>query len=147
VKTLPRLKMKRLIIFSFLTLLIACNSHTGFERRYYERTTKIKFPNNYKVVATVDNQEFITITLLDLDKETLKEFATDNNFELPNEKYRPRLLGLFFLDSVYHELPDTKTCLIRYVDKEPGKVGWTYLADTSSGRLYCEIRYPDAAGN
>lgn len=140
--------MKHLIIFSFLSVLCACSSNLGFETNYYEQITKIKFPEKYKVVATADNGEFVTITIIDVDKETCKKFVSDNNFKSIDEKYPPNLGGLIFLeDTVYQELPDTKTFLIRQVSKEPGQVGWTYLVDTTMGRLYCEINYPDWGGN
>jgi hypothetical protein len=136
--------MKYLNIGLLILLLFSCNS---FDKDYYERITQIKFPNAYRMIASADNIEFMTITILDLDKSSCRKFAQDNNFEPVEQMYPLNLVGLHFLDTSIAKLPDSKKLLMRHFPKEPGKVGWTYLLDTTSCRLYCEIDYPDYAGN
>lgn len=139
--------MKHITVIFLLFFFWDCSSHPDFEASYYEQTTKIKFPSKYNFVATADNGEFLTITILDLDKAVCKNFVHDNHFNSIDEKHPPYLFGLNFLDSIYKNLPNTKTLLVRKVDKINGKIGWTYLVDTAKCRLYCEIDYPDAGGN
>lgn len=56
-------EMKYLNVGLLILLLFGCKS---FDKDYYERITQIKFPNNYKVIASADNIEFMTITILTL---------------------------------------------------------------------------------
>ena len=133
--------------FTLCVLLLMSCSSKSFEKDYYERITKIEFPNNYKIIATADNGEFLTITILDLDKSSCKDFIANNKFEPVDQTYPINLMGLNFLDSSFSHLPNSKSLLERHVPKQEGKVGWTYLLDTTTFRLYCEIDYPDFAGN
>ena len=125
-------------------ILVSCKDK--FEKSYYEKTTNIKFPDNYKFVATADNGEFMTIAILDLGKKDCKKFITEYNFE-PITDFFPKMIGIAYLDGNLGKLPDRTVSLVKYNDKEPGKVGWTYLIDTTTCRLYCEIDYPDWDGN
>jgi hypothetical protein len=134
-------------IVAIVSFLLSCNTAPEFDIEFYQKTTSIQFPKDYKVVATTDNGEFLTITILDIEKNTLKAFTDQNNFIPVNDESETDLMGLQFLDSNYHLLPDTKLMLIKQVEKLQGKIGWTYLADTTTGRLYCEIDYPDFGGN
>ena len=134
-------------IVAIMSILFSCNSAQEFDIEFYQKTTSIPFPKDYKVEATVDNGEYLTITILDVEKNTLKAFTQKNNFIQVNDESEMKLMGLQFLDSTYHNLPDSKMMLIKMEEKLPGKIGWTYLADTTTGRLYCEIDYPDFGGN
>jgi len=134
-------------ICAIISILFSCNSAQEFDIDFYQKTTHIQFPKNYNVITTADNGEYLTITILDVEKNTLKAFTQQNNFIQVNDESEMKLMGLQFLDSTYHNLPDTKLMLIKQEEKLPGKVGWTYLADTITGRLYCEIDYPDFGGN
>jgi hypothetical protein len=136
--------MKYLNLGLLLLMLCGCKS---FDRDYYERTTEIEFPNKYKMIATADNHEFLTITILDLDKSSCKDFARDNKFVPVDQTYPINLMGLHLLDTSLAKLPNPKTLVERHVSKQIGKVGWVYLLDTTTCRLYCEIEYPDPAGN
>ena len=132
------------VILSATVFLISCGD--SFEKSYYEKTTNIKFPDNYEFVASADNGEWMTITILDLDKNECKKFVADNNFQ-PINDFFPRLDGLAYLDSSVRQLPDKNVLLMNHHDKQPGKTGWTYFIDTTTCRLYCEINYPDWGGN
>ncbi len=134
-------------LFTFVCLFALICSGPAFEIEYYEKVTKIKFPTKYNVVATADNVEYVTITILDIDKTDCKKFIIENNFKLAKKEYWHFSVGKHFLDSSYFLLPNTDSSFIRSVGKVPGKVGWTYLIDTTNCRLYCEINYPDWGGN
>jgi hypothetical protein len=129
-----------------LLLLISCSSKS-FDKDYYERITKIEFPNNYKIIATADNGEFLTFTILDLDKSSCKDFAADNKFVPVDQAFPINLMGLHLLDTSFAKPLNPKSLLERYVFKQKGKVGWVYLLDTITCRLYCQIEYPDFGGN
>ena len=139
--------MFMLRVVAIISLFLSCNTAHEFDIEFYQKTTSIQFPKDHKVVATTDNGEFLTITILDIEKNTLKAFTDQNNFIQVKDESETKLMGLQFLDSNYHTLPDTQLMLIKQVEKLPGKIGWTYLADTIAGRLYCEIDYPDFGGN
>lgn len=127
--------------------LFGCTSRQNFDKDYYERVTRIKFPDNYDVVTTADNGEFVTITILKLDKNDCMKFLVDNNFKRWEESYSPSFEGLNFLDSTYQKIPDSKGCYVNYRSKMNGQVGWMYMIDTLTCSLYCEIEYPDMGGN
>lgn len=135
-----------IIIFLFLNLL-GCTPRQNFDKDYYEKVTKIKFPDNYNIVTTADNGEFVTITILDLDKNECRKFIIDNNFERWDKSHSLPFVGLYILDSAYRKFPDSKSYYSNCKGKEPGQVGWTYMIDTLTCRLYCEIEYPDIGGN
>jgi hypothetical protein len=142
--------MKKYLTFFILLILTSCGG-PSFEKEYYEQSTKIKFPMDYTVVATADNGEFLTITILDLNKDGCDKFIRDNKFQtLYNDSnsvlrsFEPQLSGLNFLDSCYRKLPD-KNLLVREKSFENG-TGWTYYIDTLTCRLYCQINYPDWGG-
>jgi len=133
------------ITFFFLAIsLFSCRE--GFDKNYYQKITNIKFPDNYELVATIDNGEFKTMTVLDLDKIDCKKFIRDNNFQ-PITDFFPTMNGFIFIDKKIRKLPDKNVLLMNYHDKESGKTGWTYLIDTTTCRLYCEIDYPDWGGD
>lgn len=146
--------MKNILFFSIAIILTSCLGITNysFDKDYYERTTKIKFPDDIKVVATADNGEFVTITIIDLNKSDCKKFIQDNKFETlykdTNSVFKhftPDLIGLAWLDSKYRSLPG-KNLLVREMSFEKG-TGWTYYIDTLTCRLYCQINYPDWGAN
>lgn len=136
--------MKLTQIIGLTFLLLGCGStNDSFEKDYYEKTTKISFPYNYSVVATADNGEFLTITILDLSKADCKSFIKKYNFETV-DKTASILTGLNWLDKKYKTLPD-KNLLVKEKSYANG-TGWTYYIDTVKCRLYCQINYPDKEG-
>lgn len=139
--------MKYLVQIVFFIFVWGCDSAPSFEKDYYELITKIKFPDQFNTITTSDNGEFLTITILELRKEDCKKFIVENNFQPVDQTHVSYLMGLNQLDSAYQKLPDNKTLFERAVNKIPGKTGWTYLIDTTTCRLYCEIDYPDRGGN
>ncbi len=139
--------MKQLILLVTITVMNCCTTNTSFEKEYYENITKIKFPHKYKIVATEDNGEFLTITIIDLDKDDCRKFVSENNFKPINNEYSANLMGLNFLKENFKKISNTKSLLIRQLGKIEGKTGWTYLVDTTKCRIYCEIDYPDFGGN
>ncbi len=134
-------------IFSFLVLIIfsGCLGLTSnsFDKDYYEKTTKIIFPDNYSVVATVDNGEFLTMTILDVSKADSYSIIKKYGFETVDGTVSV-LAGLNWLDKKYQTLPD-KNLLVKEKSFSNG-TGWTYYIDTVNCRLYCQINYPDKEG-
>lgn len=139
----------------FISLLLFSGCSTGdsnkdflteptFEKEYYEKVTNIKFPKNYKVIASADNGEFVTITIIDLSETDCKKFSTDNKFEPIEDKFPQDLIGVGYLDSVYRQIPDNNKLLRNWGNNK--KTNWIYLLDTTTCRLYCQIDYPDWAG-
>ena len=128
-----------------MLLLDSCNMQKeNFDRNFYEKSTNIKFPDKYKVVATADNGEFVTITILDIEKAECKKFSRDNNFKSVTESFIPNLFGLTLLDTAFQNLPDRDKLLENFGEKD--KYNWVYLIDTAKCRVYCEISYPDGGG-
>jgi hypothetical protein len=66
-----------------LTLLFSScfDNQINFEKDYYEKTTRIKFPENYTVLETFDNGEYLTGTVFQMDSLTLLKFIIDNHFD------------------------------------------------------------------
>jgi hypothetical protein len=145
--------MKNIFLFSFSIFVAGCFgvSSSSFEKDFYEKTTKINFPKDYEIIASIDNGEFLTITILDLSKADCKKFIKDNKFEKLYKdtttilkSISPSLNGLYLLDSAYRKLPD-RNLLVRDEQFENG-TGWNYYIDTLTCRLYCQINYPDKEG-
>lgn len=147
-KTLPpiNIDMRNIRVILILLTLLGCSSGLSFEKDYYEKVTKIKFPAKYKVVATADNGEFVTITIIDLDKKDCRKFIAENKFERWDMNNAFPYEGLSLLGSNYRIFPDTKSYFANYKSKVPGLTGWTYVIDTLTCRLYAEIEYPDMGG-
>lgn len=137
--------MKNILLFSLTIFLASCLGLTSdsFDKEYYEKTSKISFPENLSVVATVDNGEFLTLTILDLDKSDCKAFIQKYDFGTLTGR-ESVLTGLNFLDKKYRNLPD-KNLLVKEKSYDNG-TGWTYFIDTVNCRLYCQINYPDKEG-
>jgi hypothetical protein len=134
--------MKISFLFLIVFLLSACLNWADdlFDKDYYEKTTKINFPDNYTTLATVDNGEFLTLTILKLSKSDCISFINKYNFS-PVRTHKLELIGLNWLDKKYQNLPG-KNMLVKEKWFDNG-IGWIYLMDTSSFKLYCQINYPD----
>jgi hypothetical protein len=137
--------MKNILLFSSTIFLVGCLGLTSdsFDKDYYEKTTNISFPDNYKVVATADNGEYLTMTILDLGKTDCNSFIKKYGFR-PADATASVLSGLNWLDKKYQTLPD-KNLLVKEKSFDNG-TGWTYYIDTLNCRLYCQINYPDKEG-
>src|SRR2546423_11765883 len=74
--------MRHFSIIILTLLLTSCfDNKIQFEKDYYERTTRIKFPENCRVLETFDNGEFLTGTVFQIDSLTLQNFINDNHFD------------------------------------------------------------------
>ena len=145
--------MKYILLFFITIFLASCLSMTSdsFDNNYYEKTTNIKLPKDYEVVTSIDNGEFLTITILDLNKSDCKKFILVNKFEALNKdtnsalkNFNPELSGLAWLDSSYRKMSN-KNLLVKEKSSTKG-TGWKYYIDTITCRLYCQINYPDWGG-
>jgi len=148
------LKKISLIFISFF-FLCSCSTEEAkkdavveptFDKVFYESVTSIKFPKDYKFITTADNGEFLTITIIDLNKNDWAKFAKDNKFEPIDDKFsqKQQLFGTNILDSTYSHVPENNKLLRNWGSNK--KTNWIYLLDTTTYRLYCQIDYPDAAG-
>jgi hypothetical protein len=156
-KTKPRLslKSKLLILFGVVVLMYISSFLTslfGFNESYYERISSVELPTFYDVVETADNWEFVTTSVIDIDESDSEEFIRENNFQLIrntiyNQYWPPYFEGVHLVNGLLDTLPHPDDCVIKYKEKVPGEVGFVYLFDTKSCRLYCEIKYPDMGGN
>lgn len=132
---------KTTISVIILFLFISCTQTIYFEKDFYEKVSGIKLPNDYTLIATVDNGEFVTATILDFNQTDCLKFCKDNNFKpIPSTDF-VTLMGINFIDSAYRKLPNQNQLLRNWGSK--GSNNWTYLLDTTNCRLYCEIVYPD----
>ncbi|MBC8052387.1 MAG: hypothetical protein H7Y13_04940 [Sphingobacteriaceae bacterium] len=117
----------------------------AFEKDYYQRISGIKIPEGYKVLESVDNGEFLTITVLEFDKAECKSVMDSIKFDLIPQGKNPNLIGLYLLDKENEQILKNKRLLRNWGQTD--KNTWNYVLDTVSCRLYCEIGYPDPGGN
>ena len=76
------LLMRQILVCIVTVLLFSCHPiGDSFERVYYEKISGIKFPDNYKVLETFDNGEWLTGTVLKIDNATLRNLVADNRFD------------------------------------------------------------------
>ena len=74
--------MRLTLIFIVTILLFSCRPFgDSFEKSYYEKINGLKFPNNYSVLETFDNGEWLTGTVLKIDNATLRNFVVENRFD------------------------------------------------------------------
>ncbi len=134
--------MKYLYIFFITVFFTACVE--PFEKDYYERISKIKFPNKYKVLENFDNGEWLIATVLSVDSIELKEFVLKNEFDTVSDI----MMLNFFSNSGLTKYPFVldSTSKIYYIRKSINKNDITYIADLTKNILWAEISYPDYGG-
>lgn len=74
--------MRHAFIFLALIAVVGCFPFDNyFDRAFYEKTSGIKFPKDIKVLETIDNGEFVTATVFQVDHDTLLQFVKLNSFD------------------------------------------------------------------
>jgi len=138
--------MRHIFTIILTLLLTACfDNNIKFDKEYYERTTRIKFPKNYTVLETFDNGEFLTGTVFQMDSLTLRDFISENQFDIVTNHFETRMMSENYLTKNKPVFSSTKD--LYFLRKGEQKIYWTYIADLNSKRLWTEISYPDWGGN
>lgn len=115
-----------------------------YDEDYYRKISDITIPESRRVLESYDNGEFWTSSSFRLDKESIKEFVSKNNFQLLNSGEH---VPAFLSESMFKvEKPDTANKNYLYNSGAKGKNSWLYIIDTSKGILWAEIQYPDWGG-
>ena len=137
--------MRKILIFIVTILLCSCISiGDSFEKSYYEKISGIKFPDNYKLLETFDNGEWLTGTVLMIDNATLKNFVADNLFDTIKSTNELHFLSNSYLKEYKAEFHGITN--IFYLSKSRDKNNWTYIVDLNKNILWTEISYPDYGG-
>jgi len=137
--------MRQSIIFIVSILLCSCFSDSdSFEKEYYEKVSGIKFPEDYKVLETFDNGEWLTGTVLKIDNIILKNFVAENGFDTLKNVNDLHFLSNSYLNDYKAKFTETKN--IFYLSQARDKNSWTYVVDLNTNILWTEIRYPDWGG-
>jgi hypothetical protein len=137
--------MRQTLIFIITILLFACHSiGDSFEKGYYEKISGIRFPDDYKVLETFDNGEWLTGTVLKIDNATLRNLIAVNRFDALQSPRDLHFLSNSYLKEYKVEFDGTKN--IFYLSKSRDKNNWTYVADLNTNILWTEISYPDWGG-
>lgn len=137
--------MRHFAFLLFIFFLTGCSGNNArFDKEYYEMATQISFPENYTVLETFDNGEFLTGTVFQLDSLTLLQFVNENHFDTLNTFMDVHMLSENYL--VENKPHFTATHNMYYIKRSDSTINWTYLADLKSKRLWAEISYPDWGG-
>jgi hypothetical protein len=115
-----------------------------FEKEYYEARTHIKFPENYTVLETFDNGEFLTGTVFQIDSLTLLNFINEYHFDTVSSYLDTHIMSEIYLKNNKPVFSSTHN--VYFIKKSEGKINWTCIADINSKRLWAEISYPDWGG-
>jgi len=138
--------MRYLQVTILLLLFSSCfDRNSGFDKKFYEEVTGIKFPLKYKVLDTYDNGEFLTGTIFQFDSTTMKSFVTQNHFDTLKET-NFHFFNINLFDKKFQPQKKERSIFL-IIWKSKGKRNWTYLADVNTNRLWTEINYPDWANN
>jgi len=135
---------KAFMSFVLLLIITACGSSANCDLAYFERITGVKFPKQIEVIECVDNAEFEINALILLPKDSIKGFLNKTNFKPVPSSFDLDYSMMFLLSEENKNYPDWK-----YLYEFEGSAHenyWTYLLDIQSGRLWCQISYPDWGG-
>lgn len=129
----------------FATILLA--SCGGFDEEYFEKNSRIKLPEGYKVIEFVDDGEITALAKIQLPKDKVETFISSNGLE-------PLAQGKFTVLSIRFGLlgnnKETDTDIPgrnSYLIKDCGECNcWEYVVDKDTGILWAQIDYPDNGG-
>lgn len=133
--------MKYFAVVLFFIYPTACNWNDAFDKDYYERITQKPLPDNYKVLESFDNAEWLTGAVLKVDQATLRKYVAEHNFEILKNKEDIRLMSNSYLKQ--HKLAVTTGTEFYFKHHETKDNNWTYVADLHEEKLYIEIVYKD----
>lgn len=137
------MKYFSIIIVTFI--LTSCfDEKNEFEKDFFEKTTRIKFPKNYTVLEAFDNGEFLTGAVLQMDSLILQKFVNENHFDTASSFLDIQTISENFLKD--NKPVFTSIDNVYFIRKSIQKVHWIYIADLNTKRLWAEISYPDWGG-
>jgi len=139
--------MRNTLIIIALICLVACkNAQQSYEKVFYEKISSIKIPENCKVLESIDNGEFVTATVFQMDSLTLNHFVKTNHFDTStiSLSYQPLLFSKNYFRNYKPEWKSSDAILVNIGTK--GKNSWEYVIDPKSKLLWAEIQYPDWGG-
>lgn len=137
--------MRYLPIFLLTLLLISCfGNKQSFDKVFYEKTTRIKFPEKCFVLEAFDNGEFLTGAVFDVDSLSFQNFIVTNSFDTVKSLLDVNILSKNYLTKNKPMFHSTRNLFFkRKVEQDHY---WIFIADLNSKRLWTEIKYPDWSG-
>jgi hypothetical protein len=137
--------MKHLSLFILTLAFLSCNNEVDFEKSYYERISRIKFPEKYTVMETYDNGETFTTTSFKVDSITLKDFSKRNSFDTIKYPFYLFYAGKTCLKGPKPGLENKDDLL--YISGQSKTNTWLYIIDLKKEMLWAQIMYPDWSGD
>ncbi|MCA0398930.1 MAG: hypothetical protein LCH51_16140, partial [Bacteroidetes bacterium] len=116
----------------------------SFDKVFYEKTTRIKFPEKCFVLEAFDNGEFLTGAVFDVDSMSFQNFIVTNSFDTVKSLLDVNILSKNYLTKNKPMFHSTRNLFFkRKVEQDHY---WIFIADLNSKRLWTEIKYPDWSG-
>jgi hypothetical protein len=139
--------MKQFLLIISLIYFASCKLGYEADKEFYEKISGIKIPDNYKVLENIDNGEFVTATVFQMDTATINQFAKANHFDttiISMPSWQFLVISKNYFNTYKPDFKRSDVVLVNYGDK--GKNSWQYVIDTKTKRLWVEIQYPDLGG-
>lgn len=133
--------MKKLNYFILFFLSGCIHLPGSFDKEFYQSVSGIKLPDEYNVLESVDNLEFVTGTVFSIDSLTLVEFSRKNHFDSLKDGQNLNLFSEAYFQKHKPSFKGNRNIL--FVQGEKGENRWLYVADVKNKRLWAEIVYPD----
>lgn len=131
------------MLYFLITLWTSCQV-PFFDKDYYEKISGIQLPEKYKIIETVDNEEYLTITSIQIDSIDLLKMIKKYKFDTVPIA-RSVLMGETFLSQKKPTISLLSNIFI--FQKSSVMNHCTYLIDLNQQILWAEIVYNDWAGN
>ena len=151
----PLMALRFLYTLPFTVLLLfpaACQSPEGDVLPFIKKVTKIRFPDQIKIVSEYDNGEYEAMGKYRLRPEDIPAFIASHPFVLvPLEIPRPPLTDFnSFCHANLIPLSDTIPLpeirpLHYFSGCKPGN-SWEFIMDEKTGELWINVQYPDPGG-
>lgn len=132
--------------YAFIALLIICScSEQHYDKIFYQKISGIKIPQKAKTIESIDNGEFVTTTVFEVNSGDLKNFIAAYNFSKVEKPFYLTLYGNPSLQKNRIDYSKMKNCYYKAGTK--GKNSWFYLVDADNNKIWAEIQYPDKNGD
>lgn len=136
-------KMYKTALIVTLLILVSCRK-PSCDLEYYEKISGVKFPHNIEVVECHDNAEFVTTAFIKIPLDSINEFLVGGNFKKVNQEFEPDFLGMNWISKQNLVFPNNEN--LYELNARSKSNTWYYLLDKRTGKLWCEIQYPDWGG-
>ena len=139
--------MRNYLAIAAIICIVSCQQRgESYEKVFYHKISNIKIPDNYKVLENIDNGEFVTATVFQIDSLTLNQFAKTNHFDTIciSISYQPLFWSKNYFRNYKPEFKSLDTILVNHGTK--GKNSWEYVINPKTKQLWAEIQYPDWGG-